>query len=407
MSPRRRRLAGGSAGALVVVALSAAAVHLAGPTPVPRVQLALRSAYTVSGSTAPLPWPATGQAALYLSGYGWLGGSGGQASASIASVTKVMTALVILRAHPLALGLPGPMVTVSASDASLYQQERAAGDSVVPVVAGENLTELQLLEGLLLPSGDNIAVLLAEWDAGSEPAFVLQMNRLATSLHLAHTHFADSSGLDPSSVSCARDLVTLAEVAMREKAFASIVGMATARLPVVGTVRNYNPVLGEEGITGIKTGWTASALGCLLFAAVARVGERQVKLVGAVIGQPGGPTSGLVAAGRAAVGLLAAALPQLRWVRLPASGAVVGEVLSPWGRPDPIQLTRPIQLVAVSGSALSVRPRLRRIRTPIRRGVSLGTVTLTHVGGFRLQEAVLVRRTLVGPNWWWRLTHDW
>lgn len=403
---RRLSLLTLAASGAVLVVVGAAAIQLQRPIPAPVLRTTLAATYAVSGPTTALPWPALGEAALYLGDYGWLGSSGGNAAVPIASVTKVMTALVVLRAHPLAEGATGPTVTVSAADVSTYQQERAAGDSVVPLVAGENLTELQLLEGLLLPSGDNLAQLLANWDAGSEPAFVTQMNDLAASLQLTHTHFADSSGLDPGSTSSARDLVTLAAAAMREPAFASIVAMPTASLPVAGTVHTYNPVLGQGGIVGVKTGWTAAAQGCLLFAASERVGDRRVQLLGAVIGQPGGPTSGLVAAGKVALGLVAATMAQLQWVQIPNTGALIGQVSSGWAPRDPIRLARPLQALALNGSTLEVRLRLRRVRANIRRGAVLGTATLSGPAGFQVREPVLAEHRLNGPSWWWRVTHN-
>jgi len=389
---------------IFLLALGAgAAGQLVRPVPVPKVRGSVASSYSVPGRANSLAWPATGQAALYLSGFGWLGSTSGESAVPIASVTKIMTALVILQAHPLALGVPGPSVTVSAAAVAVYQSERSQGDSVVPVVAGETLSELELLEGLLLPSGDNLAVLLADWQSGSEGSFVQLMNQRATSLRLRNTRFTDSSGLNPGSVSSARDLVTLATVAMGNPVFAAIVAMPTVVLPIVGAVRNYNPILGAGGVIGIKTGWTEAALGCLVFAARETVAGRPVQLVGAVLGQPGGPESGLQAAGRAAMALLTSGETELQPVQLPGAGAIVGRVTSAWGGRASIEATQTIGLIGVSGTRLAVHLLLRRLPAPLRRGQTVGSMTVITPSGVEFHQPLILTTKLADPGWEWRL----
>jgi len=394
--------------ALVPVALVGVGMaQLARPLPAPTAHAAISRRYTVGGTAEPLPWPAQGQAALYLPQFGWLGSTGDQGPVPIASLTKIMTALVTLRSHPLAVGASGPLVTVTAADFALYQSELAQGDSVMRVETGEGLTEFQLLEGLLLPSADNIAELLADWQAGSEPAFVGEMNQLAKSLRLNHTHFADSSGLDPDSVSSARDLVSLATTAMSNPVFASIVALPTAFLPLAGTVRNYNPLLGKDGVVGIKTGWTSAALGCLVFASRQTVGGHPVQLIGAVTGQPGGPASGLVAAAAAATALIASASGELQWVSLPLPGATVGRLESAWAGSSAIRVAEPVQLPAPSGARLKLSLAFHRLRAPISRGARVGTMSLTTPGGSTIRQSLISARTVPEPSWRWRLLRPW
>lgn len=392
---------------LVVGAGVDAALQLRRPLPLASVHRTVTDSLTVPGTITPLPLPATGEAALSLTGFGSLGASTTQAAVPIASVTKIVTALVVLQAHPLDLGAPGPTLTVSEADQSLYQSELAQGDSVVAVEEGESLSELQLLEGLLLPSGDNLAVLLADWVSASEPAFVERMNALASRLHLSATHFADSSGLDPGSVSSADDLVKVAQVAMESPVFAAIVAMPEVVLPVAGTVRNYNPVLGQDGVVGIKTGWTSSALGCLVFAADATIAGHQVQLIGAVLGQPGGPESGLVAAASVATALLAAGEARLRQISLPGPGTGVARLTSEWTRPISVFPSRRSSLIAPVGARLRWRLMTRRFGAPLQRHSRVGTLTLHTPGGDAFQEAVVTGRSLHRPSLWWRLTRAW
>ncbi len=134
---------------------------------------------TVAGPVPSLPWPPSAESAVAVTGIGTVGSGWPASPVPIASLAKVMTAEVVLRDHPLAPGQSGPEVTISAADQAAYQADEAAGDSVAPVVAGETLNELQLLEGLLIPSADNLAPVVARWDAGSQAAFVARMNATA------------------------------------------------------------------------------------------------------------------------------------------------------------------------------------------------------------------------------------
>src|SRR5262249_56947633 len=110
------------------------------------------------------------------------------------------------------------------------------------------------LQALLIPSANNIAAVLARWDAGSEDRFVARMNATARSLGMTRTRYTDPSGYDDATVSTAADQVRIVERAMGMPVFASIVAMQTTTLPVAGTVQNTNALLGRDGFVGVKTG---------------------------------------------------------------------------------------------------------------------------------------------------------
>ncbi len=232
-------------------------------------------------------WPANGVSAAGISGFGVVAGPGATRPVAIASVAKVMTAYVVLHDHPLSPGGSGPDITVQPLAAAAYPSQVRDGDSLVPVVAGERLTERQALEALLLPSADNVAWMLARWDAGSQAAFVARMNATARRLGMTGTSYTDPSGLDPSTTSTAADQVRLGMAAMRVPALAAIAAMSTAVVPVAGLVRNYNTLLGQDGIVGLKTGSTQAAGGCVLIAAWHQAGAHRTLIVAATFGQPG------------------------------------------------------------------------------------------------------------------------
>jgi D-alanyl-D-alanine carboxypeptidase (penicillin-binding protein 5/6) len=198
-----------------------------------------------------------------------------------------MTAYVILRDHPLAVGASGPLITVRSQEAAAYASQVRDGDSLVPVAAGETITERQALEALLLPSADNMAWILARWDARSQAAFLDRMNTTARKLGMSATTYTDPSGLDASTISTAADQARLGMAAMRMPALAAVAAMRTADIPVAGVVSNYNTLLGHDGISGLKTGSTHAAGGCVLLAAWRQSGSRKTLIIAATLGQPG------------------------------------------------------------------------------------------------------------------------
>jgi len=240
-----------------------------------------------NGSLGTTSWPASGVSAAAISGIGVLPGPGASQPVPIASVAKVMTAYITLRDHPLGPGEPGPAIVVRPSEAAAYPVQARNGDSLVPVTAGEQLTEREALEALLLPSADNMAWILARWDAGSQAAFTAQMNATARRLGMTATHYTDPSGLSTSTTSTAADQVRLGMAAMREPALAQIVDLRSAVIPVAGVVRNYNSVLGQDGITGLKTGSDTAAGGCVVLAAWREARGHETLIVAATFGQPG------------------------------------------------------------------------------------------------------------------------
>ncbi len=251
-----------------------------------------------------------------------LGNSGPAASpyeqpAPIASLAKVMTAYLTLERYPLSGAQDGFTITVTPAQAQAEARDAAQGQSGVAVLAGEQLTERQLLEALLIPSGNNIAQMLATQMAGSETRFVAEMNAEARALGMDHTIYTDPSGFDPSTVSTAADQLRVFLRAMRFAVFRQIVSMASVTLPVAGTLTNYDPLI-TEGYAG-KTGSDSAAGGCLAFFTPVTVGGRQLTAVGVVMGQgQGNDTSVLLAAaGEAAQQLVHSVAPATRVRTIP------------------------------------------------------------------------------------------
>ena len=260
-------------------------------------------------------WPAYGQAAFVRTGQSQVEAGPNQHAAAIASVAKVMTAYLVLRDHPLGLGQDGPTIMLTDADVADTDRRRGQQESVVPIAAGEQLTELQALQALLLPSANNIAAVLARWDAGSVDRFVARMNAAARSLGMRHTRYTDPSGYDDATVSTAADQVRIVDRAMRLPVFASIVATPSATLPVAGTVQNTDTLLGYDGFVGVKTGSDDAAGGCFAFRAIRWIDGKRTTITGVVLGQPGDDR---IAAGLAAADAMVDRIAGQRGPSIPA-----------------------------------------------------------------------------------------
>ena len=391
--------------ALVVLLLIAAGV-VAGiqwtrPVPAPTFQPQALASVVLRGSAPRLPWPDVGSGAVAVEGLGLLGSYGQSSPQAIASIAKVMTADVILTDHPLALGDSGPSITFSAADAATYQTDLAQSQSVIKVVAGESLTELQALQALLVPSANNIAIRLAEWDSSSITAFVSKMNSTATRLGLTSSHFTDPSGLEDSTGSNPADLIRLGEDAMKNPVFASIVDMPQVTLPYNGTVYNFDYDLGRDGIVGIKTGSDSAAGGCFLFESIDHVAGRRVVVVGVVLGQQ--TSSPITAALSVAKTLLKAALSSLHELAAVPAGLVVGHISTQWNSSVAVATTGALSVFGWSGQRFGLTlERDSQLPAHITSGVRIGTLILKVPGGSE-STAADATGTITGPSDTWRL----
>lgn len=388
--------------ALVLAILVAGAVaQYLRPIPSVRLVRTVAAQLRVPGSAPTLPWPTTGEAVVAVEGVGTVGSHGGNQPEAIGSVAKVMTALLILKAHPIQAGGSGPEITVTPQDVATYRADSAAGDSVVPVAAGEQLSELQALQALLVPSGDNIASLLAQWDAGSESAFVAQMNAEATRLGLRHTHYADVSGVSPATVSTAADQTRLAEVAMANPTFASIVALPQVDLPVAGLTYNVDSQVTHDNFIGIKTGWTPAAGGCFVFAAQRPVDGRSTTVVGAVLGQ-GGVTQ-LANAINAAVALVNSTFSTLTaYTVVPRDGAVAA-LTQPWAASVTIPSPQSLSVVGWPGLVLQTELRAHSLSDRVASGQVVGEFRI-YSGQFARAITLRAPTTISAPSIRWRLT---
>ena len=217
-------------------------------------------------------------------------------SRPMGSITKVMTALIVLR--------DGDLSRKIVVSRAAIRYVRRDGASSAGLIRGDILTASQLLAAMLIPSGCDAAFLLATAYGPGRTAFIAEMNSTAAAMGLTGTHFTSFDGMpfptEHSTYSTPADLIRLGEAAMKYKLFREIVARRYYKLPATATHHHYRWVQTNKlmfryrGALGIKTGDTAVAGNCLLFEA--RRGG--VTLIGVVLhAAPGSnPLSAIMAA---------------------------------------------------------------------------------------------------------------
>lgn len=394
---------------VVVVVAALAVVQLLRKPPRPRLSVSFASSSVIPGTLPSLPWPSQGSADVGVVGIGTTGNHGVKSAIGLASVAKIITALVIIKDHPLSIGQAGPTLTVSASDVATYQQMLANVDSVAAVTLGETLSEYQALEALLIPSADNVAVMLANWDSGSVSAFAAKMNQEAASLGMTSSHYVDPSGLDPNTAGTAPDQVIAASTLMQNPVLAQIVAMPQATLPVAGIAYNVNALVGHDNIVGVKTGSTPAG-GNYTFAgsttlpaspALPKSVVSSPTIVGAILGQQGyTPLPSALSVGKALLDAFRS-VPTVE--NIMGAGVKLGSITAPGQTSVGVVTGAPISMVGWPGLKVSYKvTSVAELPSSFGAGYKVGTLTAT-LGQEIVTVPLVTSGSVKAPSLTWRL----
>ncbi|MEU8992286.1 D-alanyl-D-alanine carboxypeptidase, partial [Streptomyces sp. NPDC048558] len=386
---------------VLLLAIVFAVVQNVRPLPAPTLDLTAKDSYTFDGGKVDIPWPAEGQAALDVDGIGSFGSSGEQKPVPIASVAKVMTAYLILRDHPLESGAEGPKIKI---DQAAEDQSDAGQESTVKVTAGDQITQREALESILIASANNVARLLARWDAGSEKAFVEKMNAAAEGLGMTNTTYTDPSGLNNTTVSTAVDQVKLAKAAMKYPAFREVAAMMSYDDYKGENHGNWNQLVGRNNVVGIKTGTTTSALGNLVFAAKKEIGGETRTVIGAVVRQPDAGSGILAAALDSGDQLIRAAQDTLESATILKKGDVVGYVDDGLGGRTPVVATKDVKAVGWSGLKVKLTFAPDEVPHTAIAGTKVGTLTVGDGSSGAVKIPVALQSDLTEPGFTDKLT---
>jgi len=349
----------------------------------------------IAAAAATPAWPAEGSAAVSVQGIaGTL--TSAEEVVSIASITKVVTALVVLDEMPLALGEQGPEYRFTGADNLAYWAYRARGESALDVPVGGTLTQYQLLEGMLIGSANNYADRLANNLWPSDAVFADAATEWLSVHGVPGIRITEPTGIDPSNSASPGALIALAQKALANPVIAEIVAKTSVELPGAGLVENTNELLADPGVIGVKTG-TLDAWN-LLTAKDVVVDDTSVRLYASILGQPNDEAR--LAAARALFAQLEAELQVEPSV---AAGTQTGVVTTVWGESVPITATSDANVVLWNGGVATVETSYS-LGDSRAAGDSVGTLKATGpLDGVSVD--LQLAADIEEPTAWWRLTH--
>ncbi|MER5954343.1 D-alanyl-D-alanine carboxypeptidase [Streptomyces sp. NPDC001893] len=391
---------------VLLLAVVFAVVQAVRPLPAPTLALTAKSTFTFDGDKVSLPWPAEGQGAMDVSGIGSMDGFGEQKPVPIGSVAKAMTAYVVLKDHPLQPGKDGPSIDVDAKAEKEGGYDSEGESTLNTVKEGDKLSQKDALSAIMIPSANNIARLLARWDAGSEEAFVKKMNAAAKDLGMTGTTYTDPSGLKETTVSTAQDQVKLGNELVKIQALMDITKLPTWKDPSGKTWQNYNRLVPYNNAVGVKTGSTTKAGGNLLFAATKDAGGETVTVVGAILGQHKAPIIDTVNA--VSKTAMLAAQDAVKASTILKKGDVVGYVDDGLGGQTPVVVTKNVSAVGWAG--LTVKLELAdgakgaAVPHSAKAGTQVGQLKVGDGSGGAVTVPVALQKDLTEPGFGQKLT---
>lgn len=397
---RRRRIVVFSAIAVVIALVTTGGVYTANAlgAAVPAAAPTVTDPEPIAAAAQPLALPGFGSYAVGAVGFDGLVAAGNEGTPmAMASLVKVITALVVLEAHPIAAGEGGPEIGYTEADVDIYWDQVAQNASVAPVAAGSTLTLRESLEAMLLASGGNYSISIANWAFGSVDAFLERARAWVAEHGLVNTQLADSSGLSLDNISTATDMVQLGQLALADPTIAEIVAIQSADIPEIGTVKNSNKLLGTHGVDGIKTGTTDDAAN-LLFSADVPVGGSSVTVVGVLLG---GENHTVL--NDAIAALLDSIAPGFHEVTPLEADQVLAEYSTPWGETARARSADGASVIVWSDTPVDVEVRAESV-TLASKGQQVGTVVV-HAGSQEITVPLVLDAAIDDPGTWWRLAN--
>ena len=331
---------------------------------------------------------------------GTFASAGGDDPRPLASISKLITALVVLDAHPLdGPGDPGPTIAYTEADTDLYDQFYVQGAVIARMPDGLRLSLHDSLETMLLPSAANYAVAIARWGFGSESAYVQAARSWLSENGLNDTRIVDATGIDARNTSTPSDLLALGRLAAANPVIAAIVATPSAVIEGPGVITNTNDLIGTLGISGLKTGNLGEGTFNLLFTASLDVG------IGAPLRVTGARLSGEThdSTDQDVLSFLQSVKDGFHVLPLGTAGDEIGTISTPWGADATLVLAKNASLRTWSDTPVAVA---LDTTTPqsFADGEVVGTVTWT-AGPETTTSTVKIAGAIEEPSLWWRLTH--
>jgi serine-type D-Ala-D-Ala carboxypeptidase (penicillin-binding protein 5/6) len=405
---RRRIVAASVVGVVVAIIATYIPVALTAPTAAATVDITGRSSAVLRGAPVALNIPGVGESAVSVTGspqFEALTGTkeiaasgGGDGAKPIASISKLITAMVVLQAKPLGATDAGPTITFSKADSDLYDKYYLMGASIQPMKTGSRMSLHDALVTMLVASACNYADSVSTWAFGSQANFLAATRKWLAANGLSGTKMVEPTGVSAQNVSTPTDMIKIGKLAMANPLIASIVGSSIASVANIGTVVNTNDLLGVKGINGVKTGTLVGS--DLLFSArlpVAGITD-PLTVVGVVLG--GDDHASVDGVAQALISSIESGFQTLE---LTKQEVVFATVSTPWKDTAKIVAGENAFVLTWSNNPINATVSIGPITTA-KSGTKVGTVTY-QAGKEKVVVPLLLKGSITGPDAWWRLSH--
>jgi serine-type D-Ala-D-Ala carboxypeptidase (penicillin-binding protein 5/6) len=394
---------------LAIVALVATYASLTLTAPAGAATSSVTPPKPAASPAATIAMPVNGESAISVSGAdeflgagasGIFAANGGDAAMPMASISKLITAMTVLDHKPLGASGQGPTITFSKADHDLYDAYYVRGATIAPMPTGSTMTLHDAIETMLVVSASNYAEAVSTWAFGSQPAFVSAAKAWLRAHGLTHTTFVEPTGLDTRNASTPSDLIALGKLAKADPVIAAIVAEPFVKNPTLAGMPNTNPLLGKDGIDGLKTGTLEETGSNLLFSATVPVDglPAPLTMIGVVLG--GGSRDVLDRDVRA---LIASIKAGFHTVVVGEKGSSVGRWHTPWGSTAKMVLGAQASVFTWSDTPVTAKMTAPKLADG---GDGDQVATVTWTAGTRTASApVVLQGRIAPPSTWWRLTH--
>jgi D-alanyl-D-alanine carboxypeptidase (penicillin-binding protein 5/6) len=353
----------------------------------------------VSTEAAALSWGTYAGSAIGAVGFGGvLASSGSEKQLPIASITKIVTALVVLDKHPLTVDATGPTISFTQADVAIWQKFQAINGNVSPVRSGLTLTQRDVLNLVLIESANNYAESLAIWAYGSEAAYLDAAHRWLSKNSLRQTTIADTTVMRPANASTTGDLIQLGKLALANPVVSEIVSTKNVAIPEVGNYVNRNKLVGGSGVRGIKTGTLDEAGACLLFAADQVIGTTPVTVIGVVLGAKNHDELNVHVKK-----LLGQVTSGLHEVTLATAGEPFARYDTRWGATSRAVASSTLRAVVWSDTPITLFITTAKV-TSAKSGTEAGKLHFS-VKDRAFTVPLILETAIDDPGPWWRLLH--
>lgn len=409
---RRRRRRGGIITAIVLTVIlvgSGGYVGWALAAPLPAPDVATLEPAVRTPDAAQILLPREGVAAVSIAGGEkylgekangiWLS-TGSDEPRPIASISKLITALVILDAKPLKDAEdPGPTITFGKAAHDLYDAYYVRGATIAAMPTGTSMSQHDALAAMLIPSASNYAEALSTWAFGSQWAFLEATRRWLAEHDLTGTTIVEPTGISAQNTSTPSDLIRIAKLAAADRTVAFLAATSTTVVPGAGTVSNTNSLLGAEGITGLKTGNLGPGRYNLVYTSLLEIGHGiRLRVKGVALGG-----SSRDSINNGVLALLRSIQAGFRDTPVATLDQEVGTITTPWGSSARLVLGADAAIFTWSDAEISTDMQLTAPDV-YDDGEEVGTVMWT-AGPHTESVLVLVAGDIAPPTIWWRLTH--